>query len=40
LVERGQLFSIIDRRIPLHAIPSAIGDLEAGRVCGKIVVEL
>lgn len=40
LVERGQLVSIIDRRIPLHAVATAIRDLEAGRVRGKVVVQM
>jgi NADPH:quinone reductase-like Zn-dependent oxidoreductase len=40
LVERGQLVSIIDRRIPLPAITTAIRDLEAGHVRGKVVVQI
>ncbi len=40
LAERGQLVSVIDRRIPLHAIKSAIRELEAGSVRGKIVVQM
>jgi NADPH:quinone reductase-like Zn-dependent oxidoreductase len=40
LVERQQVAPIIDRHIPLRDIPNAILDLEAGRVRGKIVVDI
>ncbi len=40
LVERGQLVSIIDRRIPLDAVPAALSDLEAGRVRGKVAIQI
>lgn len=40
LVERKAVTPIIDRRISLHQVPGALLDLEAGRVRGKIVVEI
>lgn len=40
LVENKQLAPFIDRRIALHEIPGALLDLEAGRVRGKIAVEI
>ena len=40
LVEQKAVTPIIDRRIPLHQVPGALLDLEAGRVRGKIVVEI
>ncbi len=40
LVEKKQLAPIIDRRIAMRDVPSALLDLEAGRVRGKIVVEI
>lgn len=40
LVEQKAVTPIIDRRISLHQVPGALLDLEAGRVRGKIVVEI
>lgn len=40
LVEHERVSPIIDRRIRLGDIPGALLDLEAGRVRGKIVVEI
>jgi NADPH:quinone reductase-like Zn-dependent oxidoreductase len=40
LVERGQLAPIIDRRVALTEVTTAIRDLEAGRVRGKVVVAI
>lgn len=40
LVEQKAVTPIIDRRICLHQVPNALLDLEAGRVRGKIVVEI
>ena len=39
-VEQKAVTPIIDRRISLHQVPGALLDLEAGRVRGKIVVEI
>jgi NADPH:quinone reductase-like Zn-dependent oxidoreductase len=36
--EAGQLKPVIDRRCQLQDVPAAMHDLEAGRVCGKVVV--
>jgi NADPH:quinone reductase-like Zn-dependent oxidoreductase len=38
--ESGQLKPVIDREIGLAEVPSALSDLEAGRVCGKIAVRI
>ncbi|MBX7183709.1 MAG: NAD(P)-dependent alcohol dehydrogenase [Vicinamibacteria bacterium] len=40
LVEGRAVTPVIDRRIPLRQVPGALVDLEAGRVCGKVVVEI
>jgi 2-desacetyl-2-hydroxyethyl bacteriochlorophyllide A dehydrogenase len=40
LVEAGKLSPVIDRRCPLASVPDALRDLEAGRVCGKVVVSI
>ncbi len=40
LVERKAVTPVIDRRIPLRQVPGALLDLEAGRVRGKVVVEI
>jgi NADPH:quinone reductase-like Zn-dependent oxidoreductase len=40
LVEREQVVPIIDRHIALRDVPSALLDLEAGRVRGKIVIDI
>jgi NADPH:quinone reductase-like Zn-dependent oxidoreductase len=40
LVETQKVTPVIDRRVPLREIPSALLDLEAGRVRGKIVVDI
>jgi NADPH:quinone reductase-like Zn-dependent oxidoreductase len=40
LVEQKAVTPVIDRRISLHQVPGALLDLEAGRVRGKIVVEI
>jgi NADPH:quinone reductase-like Zn-dependent oxidoreductase len=38
--EAGKLATLIDRRCPLEDVVSAISDLKAGKVCGKVVVTL
>ncbi len=40
LVEQKQITPIIDRHISMHQVPDALLDLEAGRVRGKIVVDI
>lgn len=40
LVEAGKLAPVVDRHCPLAAVPDALRDLEAGRVCGKVVVSV
>ena len=37
-VDRGQVAPFIDRRVPLAGLVSALLDLEAGRVRGKVVI--
>jgi len=39
-VEAGQLRPVIDRRIPLEGVAQALRDLEAGKVKGKVVVQV
>lgn len=36
--EQGQLEPVIDRRCELQEVAAALDDLEAGRICGKVVV--
>jgi len=36
--EAGELAPLIDRRCRLQDVPSALRDLEAGEICGKVVV--
>jgi NADPH:quinone reductase-like Zn-dependent oxidoreductase len=36
----GQLEPVIDRRCTLAEVPAALRDLEAGKICGKVVVTL
>jgi NADPH:quinone reductase-like Zn-dependent oxidoreductase len=38
--EAGELRPLIDRSYPLHAVADAIQDLEAGRICGKAVIQV
>jgi NADPH:quinone reductase-like Zn-dependent oxidoreductase len=40
LVEEGKLSALIDRRCTLADVPAALRDLEAGTVCGKVVVRV
>jgi NADPH:quinone reductase-like Zn-dependent oxidoreductase len=40
LFEAGELRAVIDRRVGPEDIGAALGDLEAGRVAGKIVVRI
>jgi len=38
--EQGKLKPVIDREIGLDEVPRALTDLEAGKVCGKVVVKI
>jgi NADPH:quinone reductase-like Zn-dependent oxidoreductase len=38
MIEEGTVAPVIDRICSLAAVPAAIADLEAGRICGKVVV--
>jgi NADPH:quinone reductase-like Zn-dependent oxidoreductase len=38
LIESGKITPVIDRTCPLSEIFEAIGHLERGRACGKIVI--
>ncbi|HKP61857.1 MAG TPA: NAD(P)-dependent alcohol dehydrogenase [Polyangiales bacterium] len=38
--EEGKLTPLIDRRCSLSDVPAALRDLEAGKVCGKVVVRV
>ncbi|MFO0682574.1 MAG: NAD(P)-dependent alcohol dehydrogenase [Sandaracinus sp.] len=40
LVDRGELRAVVDRRCGLAEVPQALADLEAGRVRGKVLVEI
>jgi NADPH:quinone reductase-like Zn-dependent oxidoreductase len=40
LAEQGKLRPLIDRRCALSEVPAALNDLEAGNVCGKVIVRV
>ncbi len=40
LAEEGKLRPVIDRQCSLADVPAALRDLEAGKVCGKVVVRV
>jgi D-arabinose 1-dehydrogenase-like Zn-dependent alcohol dehydrogenase len=40
LAEAGKITPVIDRQCPLASVADAIRDLEAGKVRGKVVVNI
>ena len=38
LVQRGTVIPVVDRTYPLREIANALRDVEAGHVCGKVVI--
>ena len=40
LAEQGKLRPLIDRQSALAEVPAAMNDLEAGKVCGKVVIRV
>jgi NADPH:quinone reductase-like Zn-dependent oxidoreductase len=37
-IEVGKIFPVIDRSYTLEQVPEAIGYLEKGHACGKVVI--